>query len=93
VRNFEKGSFKHSYFRLTIARCTEAGFNFVDSILSSERNISSTLVLPAGRYAVLIDAYWVTVQANSFTLSTYSQGEVSLEKINLAGETYNQCLY
>ncbi len=66
---------------------------FVDSILSPERNIFLENNLKAGDYIVLVEAYWSTNLVRSFNAGTYSEDEIEIELVPSNENTYKKCEY
>ena len=86
--------YSYSYFRVTIGKLNgKQGIQFVDSILSPERNIFLDNKYGPGEYIILIEPYWSTDVVRRFNVSTYSDNEVELELLHLCGKSYDQSEY
>ncbi len=58
-RIVDNPNYSYSYFRVTIGKITSNGkFEFVDSVLSPERNIFLENELSKGDYFILVEPYW-----------------------------------
>ena len=66
---------------------------FVDTLLSPERSIFSSKKLLPGEYIILVEVYWEQEEHSDFTLGTYSEGPVILERLNDNSNVYNMSEY
>jgi hypothetical protein len=58
-RLVDNKAYSYSYFRVTIGKLNDnKGVQFVDSLLSPERNVFLENTLPAGDYLIMVEAYW-----------------------------------
>ncbi len=58
-RCVDNPNYSYSYFRVTIGKLRgNEGIDFIDSVLSPERNIFLENNLDAGDYIILVEAYW-----------------------------------
>ncbi len=93
-RIVDNPQYSYSYFRVTIGKLRgREGIDFIDSVLSPERNIFLENTLQAGDYIVLIEGYWSTNLVRKFNLGTYSDNEVGLELLKSNKTTYEHCEY
>lgn len=77
-RFVDSPDYSYSYFRVTIAKLNDNNtYQFVDSILSPERNIFIESVLEPGLYVALVEFY------NSGNVRDYNVGTYSEEQIGL----------
>ena len=94
TRIVDNEEYSYSYFRLTIGRLNgNDGIDFVDSILSPERNIFIEKNYGPGDYIVLIEPYWSTSLVDNYNVSTYSDNDVGLELLGGNERTYSQAEY
>ena len=92
TRIVDNEQYSYSYFRLTIGRLNgNDGIDFVDSILSPERNIFIEKNYGPGDYIVLIEPYWSTSLVDNYNVSTYSDNDVGLELLGGNEKTFYLC--
>ncbi len=93
-RIVDNPQYSYSYFRVTIGKLHgKEGIEFVDSILSPERNVFLENSLDSGDYIVLIEAYWSSNLIRKYNLGTYSENEVFLEVIPYNEHSYIKSEY
>lgn len=92
-RIVDKQDYSYSYFRLTIGRMKSDSIEFIDNILSPERNIFLEQTLTAGEYLILVEPYFATKHVDSYNIGTYSDQLVNLSLINVDETKYNYCEY
>ena len=93
-RLIDNPNYSYSYFRVTVGKLVgKDQIQFVDSILSPERNIFIEDVFEPGDYVILIEPYWSTKLVNKFNVGTYSDNPVLLELVESNTSMYNQSEY
>jgi len=93
-RIIDNKDYAYSYFRITIGKLKgKETIEFIDSILSPERNIFLENIFPPGDYIVLVEAYWTSNLADSFTVGTYSDAHVELELLPTDANLYRKTEY
>jgi hypothetical protein len=71
--------YRFSYFRMTIAKISDSGFQYVESKISCQKNIFISDELPKGEYCVLVEAYWESTTTDKrFAVGTYSSTETQV---------------
>ena len=86
--------YSYSYFRLTIGKLKgNEGIDFIDSILSPERNIFIENEFIPGEYIIMIEPYWSNDIIDTFNVSTYSDDEVELELLQVSDQMYENAEY
>ena len=93
-RILDNKQYSYSYFRITIGRLKgKETIEFVDSMLSPERNIFLENIFPPGDYIILVEPYWSSALAESFTVGTYSDAHVELELLRTDDALYRKTEY
>jgi hypothetical protein len=93
-RIIDSKDYAYSYFRVTVGRLKgKDTIEFVDAVLSPERNIFLENIFPPGDYIVLVEPYWSGNLAESFTVGTYSDAHVELELIKTDATLYRKTEY
>lgn len=93
-RLVDNPDYSYSYIRVTIGRLIgKDDIQFVDCILSPERNIFIENKFPPGDYILLIEPYWSSNLINRFNVSTYSKKPVVLELLQTNSSMYHQTEY
>lgn len=94
ARIIDNQDYSYSYFRLTIGRLIgKNALEFVDCIISPERDIFIENNLSSGDYILLIEAYWYGKLADSFMVGTYSNHHVELEMLKIERAIYRKAEY
>lgn len=93
-RLIDHKDYSYSYFRITIGRLINKNdIQFVDSVLSPERNIFIENLFPPGDYIILVEPYWSSQLINKFNVGTYSDKPVLLELLQTNSTIYRQAEY
>jgi calpain-15 len=93
-RTVDNPAYSYSYFRITIGKIAkDNNIEFVDSILSCERNIFLENTLEVGDYIVLVEAYWENDLIRNYNLSTYSDNRVELQLLEDNDKIYLKSEY
>ncbi|MCP4294666.1 MAG: hypothetical protein GY786_03575 [Proteobacteria bacterium] len=66
---------------------------FVDSAMSSERNIFVENKYRAGDYLILVEVYWSNKVVNKLNIGTYSDRDVELELLQGNQQLYDKSEY
>lgn len=78
-----------SYFRVTIGKIVgKDKIEFVNSVLSPERNVFLEDSYSKGDYVILVEAYWSNTLPESYTVGTYSENHVELELLSADSGLY-----
>lgn len=88
-RIVDNPNYSYSYFRFTIGKLTKGGLEFVDSNVSPERNIFLEENLEAGDYLVLVEPYFSSNLANSYSIGTYSDHTATLQLLPIDEKQYD----
>ena len=84
----------YSYFRLTVGKVVgENQIQFVNCILSPERNIFAETILAPGEYLALIEGYWETGQPGKVNFCSYSNVHVDMQLIGVAPAFFQRVEY
>lgn len=93
-RIIDDPNYTYSYFRLTIGKLIgSTAIEFVDCIISPERNIFIETNLPSADYILLVEAYWYGKLADSFVVGTYSNFHVEVELLKVERAIYRKAEY
>lgn len=93
-RLVDNPEYSYSYIRVTIGRLTgNKDIQFVDTLLSPERNIFIENTFPPGDYIILIEPYWSSNLINKFNVGTYSDKPVVLELLQTSTTMYARAEY
>ena len=93
-RIVDNAQYSYSYFRVTIGKLQgKEAIEFIDCVLSPERNIFLENQLTAGDYIVLVEAYWSNNLVRNFNVGTYSEQQIDLALISSNPKVYNHCEY
>lgn len=79
-RHFSGDQYSCAYVRITIGRLTSRGIEFVDCMMTPERNIFCEEKIPAGSYVALIEAYWEGNFTRQFVFSVYGPEMAGIKK-------------
>ena len=67
---------------MVVEKIDENTYDEVKVICSGKRNVEMQhLQLPPGEYYILIEAYWVTKYARTFTVNNYSDVPVEFKEV------------
>ena len=89
-RIVDNQNYNYSYFRVTIARIEgKDKIEFIDTVLSPERNIFLEDNFKKGDYLILVEAYWNGNYAKEYGVGTYADSQVELEVLNVDQSLYN----
>ena len=93
-KTVDNEKYSYSYFRVTIGKLNgKKGIEFVDSKLSSERNIFLENTMEAGDYIILVEAYWENDLVRKFNIGTYSDYSVEIELLEDNDQVYLKSEY
>lgn len=84
----------YSYFRLTVGKVVgENQIQFVNCILSPERNIFAETILAPGEYLALIEGYWENGQPGKVNFCSYSNVHLDMQLIGVAPAFFQRIEY
>lgn len=66
---------------------------FVDSVLSPERNIFLENDFEKGEYLILVEPYWQNNLVDTFNVGTYSENDVEIELLPCNDNLYEKTEY
>jgi hypothetical protein len=82
-KTIDERDYQLSYFRVTIGRIVgKDTIEFVNSVLSPERNIFLEDTYTKGDYVILVEAYWSNRHPTSFVVGTYSDFIIDLDLLS-----------
>lgn len=89
-KTIDERDYNLSYFRVTIGRVDSATntIEFVNSVLSPERNVFLEDTYAKGDYIILVEAYWSNPHPKTFTVGTYSDYHVDLGIVSADAALY-----
>ena len=89
TRWIDKDDYSYSYFRVTIGRIDgKDKIEFIDTVLSPERNVFLEGNFKKGDYVVLVEAYWSSKHASEYAVGSYSDYHVDLELLGVGSSVY-----
>lgn len=90
-RLIDREDYNYSYFRVTIGRIDGTDkIEFIDTILSPERNVFIEGSFIKGDYIVLVEAYWSCKHATEYGVGSYSDYHVDLELLTVDKKVYQE---
>lgn len=80
-RHFPGDQYRCAYVRVTIGRITNNNVEFVDCVLTPDRNIFCEENIQPGKYVALIEFYWEDNFTRQFTFSVYGPEMAGIKKM------------